>query len=63
MDFDQTCTAMLLRQGQELIRFGDLDPFTRSHGGSDCWKMACLQNQWVDLTKLVHLYCCDMEKN
>ena len=26
MDFDQTCTAILLRQRQELIRFCDLDP-------------------------------------
>ena len=36
-------------------------------GGSDCWKMACLHpvsriNEWI-LTKLVFLYCCDMEKN
>ena len=35
--------------------------------GSDCWKMACLHpisrmNGWI-LTKLVHLYCCDMKKN
>ena len=26
MDFDQTCTAILLRHRKELIRFGDLDP-------------------------------------
>ena len=26
MDFDQTCTAILLRQRQELIGFCDLDP-------------------------------------
>ena len=41
--------------------------FSRSHEGLDCWKMACLhpiswRNGWI-LTKLVHLYCCDMEKN
>ena len=58
MNFDQTCTALLLRQGQELFKVT---------GGSDCWKMACLHpisrmNGWI-LTKLVHLYCCDMEKN
>ena len=93
MDYDQTCTAILLRQGQELIRFWwpwphfqghmgaqidgkwlvctlspewmegfwlnlyiyivvtwkrtdyilvTLTPFSRSHKGLDCWKMACL---------------------
>ena len=26
MAFNQTCTAILLRQGQELLDFGDLDP-------------------------------------
>ena len=44
-----------------------LAPFSRSQESSDCWKMACLHsisriNGWI-LTKLVHLYCCDMEKN
>ena len=44
-----------------------LTPFSRSQEGSDCWKMTCLHpiswmNGWI-LTKLVHLYCCDMEKN
>ena len=44
-----------------------LTPLSRSQEGSDCWKMACLHpisrmNGWI-LTKLVHLYCCDMEKN
>ena len=42
-------------------------PFSRSHKGLDYWKMACLhpitwRNGWI-LTKLVHLYCCYMEKN
>ena len=41
--------------------------FSRSQGNSDCWKMACphlisRMNGWI-LTKLAHLYCCDMEKN
>ena len=32
MDFDQTCTAILLRQNQELIRFFvTLIPFSRLH--------------------------------
>ena len=44
-----------------------LTPFSRSQEGSDCWIMACLHpisrmNGWI-FTKLVHLYCCDMEKN
>ena len=52
---------------KELIRFWWLTLFSRSHKGLDCWKMACLhpiswRNGWI-LTKLVHLYCCDIEKN
>ena len=44
-----------------------LTPFSRSEEGSDYWKMAFLQpiskiNGWI-LTKLVQLYCCDIEKN
>ena len=44
-----------------------LTPFSRSQMGSDSWKMTCLHpisrmNGWI-LTKLVHLLCCDMEKN
>ena len=44
-----------------------LTPFSRSLEGSDCLKMASLHpisriNGWI-LTKLVHLYCCNMEKN
>ena len=36
MDFDQTCTAILLRQTQELIRFFmTLIPFSRLHKGYD----------------------------
>ena len=36
MDFDQTCTAILLRQRQELIIFFvTLMPFSRSHKGYD----------------------------
>ena len=67
LNFDQTCIAILLRQGQKLLDFGDLGPIFKVTGGSDCWKMACLHpisrmNGWI-LTKLVHLYCCDMEKN
>ena len=66
MDFDQTCTSILLRQGQELIRFWWPWPHFQGHGASYCWKMACLHpisrmNGWI-LTKLVHLYC-GMEKN
>ena len=68
MDFDQTCTSILHWHGKELIRFFfTLTPFSRSHKGLDCWKMACLhliswRNSWI-LTKLAQLYCCDMEKN
>ena len=41
--------------------------FSRSQEGLDCWKMVCLHpiswmNRWI-LTKLVQLYCWDMEKN
>ena len=44
-----------------------LTQFSRSHDGLDGKKMACLHpiswtNGWI-LTKLVHLYCWDMEKN
>ena len=44
-----------------------LSPFSRSHDGLDGWKMACLHpiswmNWWI-FTKLVHLYCWDIEKN
>ena len=44
-----------------------LTPFSRSHDDLDGWKMACLHpiswlNGWI-FTKLVHLYCWDMEKN
>ena len=44
-----------------------LIPFSRSHDGLDGWKMACLHtiswmNGWI-FTKLVHLYCWDIEKN
>ena len=44
-----------------------LTPFSRSHEGLDCWKIACLlpissMNGWI-LTKLVHLNCWDMELN
>ena len=36
MDFDQTCTAILLRQRQELTRFVmTLIPFSRLHKGYD----------------------------
>ena len=35
-DFDQTCTAILLRQRQDLIRFFvTLIPFSRLHQGYD----------------------------
>ena len=68
MDFDQTCTTILLWHGKELIRFWWPWPHFQGHRrGSNCWKMAFLHpisrmNGWI-LTKLVHLYCCDMEKN
>ena len=49
------------------LDFDDHDPFSRSHKGLICWKMACLhpiswRNRRIS-TKLVHLYCCDIEKN
>ena len=44
-----------------------LTPFSRSHKGLDCWKMACLHpNSWRNgwtLTRLAQLYYCDMKKN
>ena len=44
-----------------------LTPFSRSHKGLYCWKMACLhpiswRNKWI-FTKLSELYWCDMKKN
>ena len=44
-----------------------LTPFSRSHLGLDCWKMACLhciswRNGWI-LTKLAQPNCCGMENN
>ena len=33
MDFDQTCTNILLGNGQEVFRIGDLDPFFKVTGG------------------------------
>ena len=41
--------------------------FSRSQEGLDCWKMDCLhpiswRKGWI-LTKLLHLYCCNMENN
>ena len=45
MDFDQTCTAILLDMDKNLLDFGDLDPiFKVARVGSDCWKMACLHS-------------------
>ena len=44
-----------------------LTPFSRSYDGLEGWKMACRHPvSWMDgwiFTKLVHLYCWDMEKN
>ena len=64
-----TCTQLYCwDRDKNWFDFGDLDPiFSRSQEGSDCWKMACLHpisrmNGRI-LTKLVHLYCCDREKN
>ena len=56
---------MIRKRTEEILV--TMTPFSRSQEGSDCWKMACLHpisrmNGWI-LTKLVHLYCCDMEKN
>ena len=44
-----------------------LIPFSRSHKGLDCWKIACLHciswsNGWI-LTKLAQPNCCGMENN
>ena len=53
MDFDQSCTTILLWHEKYLIRFlVTLTLFSRSHKGSDCWKMAFLHpisrmNGWV----------------
>ena len=67
MDFNQTCTFEFARtcNRNDLILV-TLTPFSRSHGGLDCWKIACPPPiSWMDgwiLTKLVHLYCWDTEK-
>ena len=42
IDFDQTCTAIFLRQGQELIRFGDLDLIFKVKQGLRVLKTAYL---------------------
>ena len=39
IDFDQTCIDTLLGGGEELIRFGDLDLFSRSHRQSEMSKI------------------------
>ena len=47
MDFDKTCTAILLRQRQELIRFFvTLIQFSRLHKGYDFrkWLVSTLSN-------------------
>ena len=68
MDFDQTCTAILLRHKKmNRLDFADLDPFLRSHRGSDCWKIAFLHpisrmNGWI-LIKLVQLYYWERDNN
>ena len=51
MDFDQTCTAILLRQRQELIRFFvTLIPFSRLHKGYDfrIWLVSTLSHSGMD---------------
>ena len=71
LDFGDLDPFFKVTQGLRLLEnglsdFGDLDPIFKVTWGSDCWKMACLHpisrmNVKI-LTKLVHLYCCDMEK-
>ena len=51
MDFDQTCTAVLLRQRQELIRFFvTLIPFSRLHKDYDFrkWLVSTLSHWGMD---------------
>ena len=39
MDFNQTCTDILLRDAKEVIRFfGDLDPIFKVTGGQEILK-------------------------
>ena len=66
MDFDQTCTYILLGHVKEVLDFGDYDPIFKV-----TWRLRLLENglsapyllnEWI-LTKLVHLYCWDIEKN
>ena len=44
-----------------------LTPFSRSQEGlrllENGFSTPYLQNEWMDFDLLVHLYCCDMEKN
>ena len=67
MDFNQTCTAILLRQGQELIRFWWPWHHFQDHRGLRLLENACphpisRMNGRI-LTKFVHLYSWDIEKN
>ena len=65
MDFDQTCTAILLRQRQELIRFFvSLIPFSRLH------KAMILENglsapylieEWMNFDRTCIKVYCDLE--
>ena len=51
MDFDQTFTDILLRQGQE-SDFGDLDSIFKGSGGHNMLENGLsapyLQNEWID---------------
>ena len=51
MDFDQTCTVILLRQGQELIRFWWSWPHFQGHRGAQIvgkWLVCTLSPEWME---------------
>ena len=61
MDFYQTCTSILLRHGKELIRFWWPWPHFKVTGGLGFLENGLSAHYFQN--KLVHIYCCDMEKN
>ena len=68
MDFDHTCTSRLLGHIKELIRYWWPWLHFQDHMMAKMvwkWLVCTLSPEWMDgfFTKLVYLYCWDMEKN
>ena len=66
LDFDQTCTSILLWHEKNWLDFGDLDPIFKVTGGlrllENDFSAPFLQNERMLLTNLVQLYCWDRDK-